>query len=370
MHVLVTGGAGFIGSHTVDVLLKEGHTVRILDILEKPTHLRGKPDYLPEEAEFMEGDVTNRRELEKALKDIEIIFHFAAYMDYLTDFSKFFHVNSAGTALLYELIVEKDLPIRKVIVASSQAVYGEGKYFCKEHGIFSPNIRGIEELERGEWEITCPQCKSVATPQITDEEVVNPQNQYAISKYSQELIALNLGRRYHIPTTVLRYSIVQGPRQSFYNVYSGVCRIFCLSMYFDQQPPIYEDGMQLRDYVNIEDVVKANLLVMDDPRADYQIFNVGGGRGYTVLEFAEIVARVFGKEFRPEITGEFRFGDIRCIISSTTKLRVLGWEPENSAEKSVKDYRLWLEEQGAIEDLQAESEQRMKELKVLRRANL
>ncbi|MCX5884388.1 MAG: SDR family NAD(P)-dependent oxidoreductase [Proteobacteria bacterium] len=367
MHVLVTGGAGFIGSHTVDVLLKEGHTVRILDILEKPTHLRGKPDYLPEEAEFMEGDVTNRRELEKALKDIEIIFHFAAYMDYLTDFSKFFHVNSAGTALLYELIVEKDLPIRKVIVASSQAVYGEGKYLCKEHGIFSPNIRGIEQLERGEWEITCPQCKSVATPQITDEEVVNPQNQYAISKYSQELIALNLGRRYHIPTTVLRYSIVQGARQSFYNVYSGVCRIFCLSMYFDHQPPIYEDGMQLRDYVNIEDVVKANLLVLDDPRADYQIFNVGGRKGYTVLEFARILAKTFGKKFNPEITGEFRFGDTRHIISSIDKLKALGWEPKNSVEKSVRDYYGWLNNRVVTEDILDYAEKKMKELKIVRR---
>lgn len=367
MQVLVTGGAGFIGSHTVDELLRKGDRVKILDSLEKPVHLKGKPDYLPEEAAFIEGDVRNRSDLKKALRDVDVIFHFAAYQDYLPDFSKFFHVNSVGTALIYELIVEEGLPVRKIIVASSQSVYGEGSYSCEEHGVFFPDIRGIEQLEQGKWEITCPQCEGVATPQITDEEIVNPQNQYAISKYSQELITLNLGRRYHIPTTVLRYSIVQGPRQSFYNAYSGACRIFCLSAYFDRQPPIYEDGRQLRDYVNIEDVVRANLFVMDDPRADYQVFNVGGGKGYTVLEFAQIVAKIFGKKFKPEITGEFRFGDTRHIISSISKLRALGWEPKNSVAKSVQDYYGWLNNREITEDILDYAQKKMRELKVVRR---
>ena len=367
MKVLVTGGAGFIGSHTVDGLLSRGHSVRILDSLEKPVHLKDKPDYLPEAAEFIQGDVRNRKDLERALEGIDIVFHFAAYQDYLPDFAKFFQVNTVGTALIYELIVEKALPIKKVIVASSQAVYGEGKYRCDKHGIFFPNIRSTEQLERGEWEINCPQCKKAGTPQITDEEIVNPQNQYAISKYTQELIALNLGRRYHIPTTALRYSIVQGPRQSFYNAYSGACRIFCLSAYFDRQPPIYEDGMQLRDYVNIEDVVRANLLVMEDARANYQVFNVGGGKGYTVLEFAKVVAEVFGKQFTPRITGEYRFGDTRHIISSIDKLKALGWELKNSVNKSVSDYLLWLKSQAVTEDILDYAEKKMKELNVVRK---
>jgi len=368
MRILVTGGAGFIGSHTVDGLLNKDHQVRVLDSLEKPVHLKGKPDYLPHEIEFIKGDVRNRGDLERALKNIEIIFHFAAYQDYLPDFSKFFHVNSVGTALIYELIVEKSLPVKKVIVASSQAVCGEGKYRCDEHGVFFPSIRSAEQLEQGQWEITCPQCKRNAVPQTTDEDIINPQNQYAISKYSQELIALNLGRRYHIPTTALRYSIAQGPRQSFYNAYSGACRIFCLSAYFDRKPPIYEDGMQLRDYVNIEDVVRANLLVMDDPLADYQVFNVGGGEGYTVLELVQIVAKIFGKEFKPEITGEFRFGDTRHIISSIAKLKTLGWEPKNSLEKSVMDYSLWLRNRQVTEDILDYAEKKMKELNVVRKA--
>jgi dTDP-L-rhamnose 4-epimerase len=367
MHILVTGGAGFIGSHTVDGLLRKGHKVRILDSLEKPAHPKGKPDYLPAELEFIEGDVRNRRNLEEALKGIDVVFHFAAYQDYLPDFSKFFHVNSVGTALIYELIVEEGLPVKKIIVASSQAVYGEGKYFCKEHGEFYPDIRGLKQLERGEWEIMCPLCEKVATSQITNEKVVNPQNQYAISKYSQEMIALNLGRRYHIPTTALRYSIVQGPRQSFYNAYSGACRIFCLSAYFDRKPPIYEDGMQLRDYVNIEDVVRASLLVMDDSRADYQVFNVGGGKGYTVIELAQIVARIFDRKFNSAISGEFRFGDTRHIVSSIAKLKALGWEPKNSVEKSVQDYYSWLNNRGITEDILDYAEKKMKELKVVRK---
>jgi len=367
MRILVTGGAGFIGSHTVDGLLNKGHQVRVLDSLEKPVHRTDKPDYLPHEVEFIKGDVRNRGDLEQALKNIEIIFHFAAYQDYLTDFSKFFSVNSVGTALLYELIVEKSLPVKKVVVASSQAVCGEGKYRCDEHGVFFPKIRSSEQLEQGQWEITCPHCKRNAVPQTTEEDVINPQNQYAISKYSQELIALNLGRRYHIPTTALRYSIVQGPRQSFYNAYSGACRIFCLSAYFDRKPPIYEDGMQLRDYVNIEDVVRANLLVMDDPRADYQVFNVGGGKRYTVLELVQVVAKTFRKKFEPEITWEFRFGDTRHIISSIAKLKTLGWEPKNSVEKSVKDYYEWLKSRAVTEDILDYTEKRMKEVKVVRR---
>lgn len=370
MKVLVIGGAGFIGSHTVDALMSKGYNVRIFDSLEKPVHLKGKPDYLPNTAEFIKGDVTKRKDLERALEGIDIIFHFAAYQDYLPDFSKFFRINSVGTALIYELIIEKNLPVKKIIVASSQAVYGEGKYLCDEHGIFYPDIRSAEQLERGEWEIKCPNCKKIGKSQLTEEEVVNPQNQYAISKYTQELISLNLGKRYHLPTVALRYSIVQGPRQSFYNAYSGACRIFCLSAYFDRQLPIFEDGRQLRDYINIEDVVRANLLVMEDSRANYQVFNVGGGKAYTVLELAKIVCEVFGKEFKFRLNGEYRFGDTRHIISSIAKLKALGWEPKKTVKESITDYYLWLKSGNVKMDILDYAEKKMKELKVLRKVSI
>lgn len=380
MKVLVSGGAGFIGSHTVDALLKKRHEVRILDSLEKPVHLKGKPGYIPKEAEFILGDVRNKADWEKALDGVEAVFHFAAYQDYLPDFSKFFHVNSVGTALLYETIVEKRLPVGKVVVASSQAVMGEGAYCCTEcdkvqstkHLSKSnrtrtyPNLRGEDQLRKGRWDHTCEKCDSTLQYLTSDESVINPQSQYAISKYNQELMAINLGKRYDIPSVALRYSIVQGPRQSFYNAYSGACRIFCLNMFFDREPVAYEDGNSIRDYVNIEDVVGANMLVLADSRADYQVLNVGGGRPYTVKEFAEIVADVYGNDLKAQVPGEYRYGDTRHILSDCSKLEGLGWRAKNSPDKSVIDYVTWLKQQENIEDILEFAEKKMKDMGVVR----
>ncbi|MFH1012101.1 MAG: SDR family NAD(P)-dependent oxidoreductase [bacterium] len=367
MRVLVTGGAGFIGSHTVDALLTKGYEVTILDNLEKPVHLKGKPDYVPKEARFIEGDVRKREDFLKALDGVQVVYHFAAYQDYLPDFSKFFHVNAVGTALLYELIVEKRLPVEKVIVASSQAVVGEGLYRRRDAREILPAIRSVEQLQEGRWEITDPETSEVLRWQPTPETVANPQNQYAMSKYCQEMITVNFGRRYAIPSVAMRYSIVQGPRQSFYNHYSGACRIFSLSYFFDRAPLIYEDGEQVRDYVNIQDVVQANLLVLEDSRANGQVFNVGGGKPYTVKEFCAIVARIFEKEhLSARIAGFFRFGDTRHSLSDISKLRALGWEPRFLPEDSVRAYREYLGEQTNIDDLLEYAEQNMKSLNVVR----
>lgn len=367
MNCLVTGGAGFIGSHTVDALLARGYHVRILDNLSRPVHLKGKPDYLPEKAEFMLGDVRNKQDWQKALDGIDVVYHFAAYQDYLPDFSKFVHVNSVSTALLFELIVAHKLPIKKVIVASSQAVYGEGKYRCPRcNRIKFPDIRELEDLEKGEWNHRCHDCSTILQAMWTNEKRVNPQNQYALSKYSQEQLSINLGKRYQVPTVCLRYSIVQGPRQSIYNAYSGACRIFCLSVFFDRQPPLYEDGLQVRDFVNIFDVVEANLKVLDSPQADYQIFNVGGGKTYTVWEFAQLVAKVFDKNIIPKITEHYRFGDTRHIFSDISKLKSIGWRPTRSVEDSVTAYIEWLEQLQGIDNVLDKTEQQMKDLNVVR----
>jgi len=290
----------------------------------------------------------------------------AAYQDYLTDFSKFFHVNSVGTALLYEIIVEQNLSIKKVIIASSQAVMGEGCYKCIKDGNIYPDMRSNEQLSRGEWEIKCPLCGGRLEYQSSNENVINPQNQYAISKYTQELIGLNLGRRYNIPTVCLRYSIVQGPRQSFYNVYSGACRIFCLNLYFNKTPTIYEDGRQTRDYINIEDAVRANLLVLKDDRADFEVFNVGGGKAVTVLELYNVVREIFKKDISPKVIGEYRFGDTRHIFSDISKLKILGWEPRNDIRKSIVDYKIWLESSKNFKDIIDYIKIRMKEKNVVR----
>jgi dTDP-L-rhamnose 4-epimerase len=351
MRILVTGGAGFIGSHTVDRLLDEGCEVRILDNLQKPVHLKGKPDYIPEKAEFILGDTRDRGTLEKAMKDIDAIYHMAAYQDYLPDFGTYFHVNSVSTALIYEIIVEHNLPVKKVIVASSQAVLGEGLYRCGEHGEMVPDIRLEEQLSRGDWEHHCPHCGEYMEHIPTPETRMNPQNQYAMSKYSQEMIAVNLGRRYNVPSVALRYSIVQGPRQSFYNAYSGAMRIFSLGLHFDRRPTIYEDGMQIRDYVNYQDVVNANLLVLKNDKADYQSFNVGGGTGYTVVEFYNKVQDVTGKHIDPLISKHYRYGDTRHIVSDISKLQSLGWRPEVPIEKSIEEYWQYLNKQTDIQDI-------------------
>jgi dTDP-L-rhamnose 4-epimerase len=366
MRILVTGGAGFIGSHTVDRLLQKGHEVRILDNLQKPVHLKGKPDYLPEKAEFILGDVRDKGTLEKALQGIDAVYHLAAYQDYLPDFSTYFHVNSVSTALIYEIIVEKNLPIKKVIVASSQAVLGEGLYKCEDHGELTPDIRLEEQLSKGDWEHHCPFCGKYMKYLPTPEQKINPQNQYAMSKHSQEIIAINLGKRYGIPSVAMRYSIVQGPRQSFYNAYSGAMRIFNLHLYFDRQPTIYEDGMQIRDYVNYQDVVDANIMVLETDKANYHGFNVGGGKGYTVLDFYGKVQGVTGKRIAPIIATYYRYGDTRHIFSDISKLKSLGWAPSVPIEESIGEYWEYLRRQTDIDDILEYAEKTMMKKGVVR----
>lgn len=366
MRVLITGGAGFIGSHTADCLRDIGWEVVIVDNLDRKIHPGGKPIYLPEGVEFIKGDVRDKSVMEDALKGVNVVFHFAAYQDYMPDFSTFFHVNSVSTALIYEILVEKGITPYRVIVASSQAVYGEGAFRCSEHGVFRPPVRPLMRLEMGEWEHACPICGSLAEVVWVDEKEVNPQNQYAMSKLTQEMIARNLGKAYDIPTVVMRYSIVQGPRQSFFNLYSGACRIFCLNAIKGYPSTVYEDGQQLRDYVNIEDVVMANLLVMEDEHAVGRVFNVGGGKAYSVLQFAEIVSRAMGNDMPLEIPGKFRYGDTRHILSSTSRLKELGWKPSHSPEKSVADYLNWIRDLGDLEETSTQIFEKMVDAGVVR----
>ncbi len=365
--VLVTGGAGFIGSHTVDRLLELGYDVRILDNLQKPVHLKGKPDYVSKEVEFILGDVRDKETVEKALKNVDYVFHFAAYQDYLPDFSTFFHVNSVGTALIYEIAIAKNLNIKKIVVASSQFVNGEGIYKSNDGKFYYPKRRTNFQLEKGIWDFMDENGEPLLW-QWTPETYASPPNQYAISKYSQELMALNFGERYNIPSTALRYSIVQGSRQSFYNMYSGACRIFSLNYYFDKAPVVYEDGLMMRDFVNVHDVVDANILAMQDERTNYETYCVGGGTAYSVKEFVEIVAREFGKEsIKPFITGEYRFGDTRNACSDITKLKALGWTPKRTAQDSVKEYVQYLRSQTDIDDILEYSQNVMKNLNVVRK---
>ena len=368
MRALVTGGAGFIGSHLVEELLKQNYEVVSLDNLEPRIHAAGKPGYLPSGVRFVQGDVRDKSVWKGALEGVDIVFHQAAYQDYMPDYSKFFHTNVVGTVLLYEVIRDQKLNVQKIVVASSQAVYGEGQYNCRIDGMVLPPARAQAQMERGDWEVKCPKCGAPVQYQQLREEYPNPYNQYALSKYSQELAALRLGKLFGIPTVALRYSITQGARQSPHNTYSGICRIFTLRFLNNQPPVIYEDGKQLRDYVHVSDVVEANLLVARDPRADFEPFNVGSGKGVTVFEYANLLARILGSDLEPIVPGKYRVGDNRNSVSSIEKLKVLGWKPKKSLESIMRDYVEWLESTGLKDQYYLRADHEMESAGVVRAA--
>jgi dTDP-L-rhamnose 4-epimerase len=353
--ILVTGGAGFIGSHTVDLLVARGERVRVLDALLPPVHMAGRwPPYLSSEVERVHGSVENPATLREALDDVDVVVHLAAHQDYLPNFSRFFHVNAAGTALLYELLVaEPSLRerVKRVVVATSQAVLGEGRYECPNHGVKFPGQRPLAQLEAGDWDPRCDRCDAsmVTRPTFADDPA-RPHNQYGISKLTQELIALNLGARYGVPTVAMRYSITQGPRQSFTNPYSGALRIFVQRVLHGRQPMVYEDGQQLRDFVTVWDVARANLIAIDDPRTDYKALNVGGGHAISVLDYAQVVSRALRRPVNPELPGRFRVGDTRHITSDISTLTELGWCPEHSLEEAAAAYAEWAQAQPGFGD--------------------
>jgi dTDP-L-rhamnose 4-epimerase len=348
MRVLVTGGAGFIGGHLVDRFLAEGFEVRVLDSLDPKIHPHGKPAWLPARVEFIQGDVTDREALLYALRDIDVVSHQAAYQDYMPDFSRFLYVNAVGTALLYELLVQEKMKVRKVIVASSQAVYGEGQYECPIHGLLLPQPRSIAQLQAGRWEPVCSECGENLKPLLLREGHYNPYNQYAVSKLAQERTALGLGWLHGIPTTALRYSITQGPRQSIFNHYSGICRIFVSRALRGEPLLIYEDGHQTRDFVHIQDVVDANMRVLEDDRANFQAFNVGSGKAVSVLQYARAVCDSIGRDAGLRVSHEYRCGDNRHSVSCVEKLRALGWRPHRDLPTILGDFLQWVGEIGGI----------------------
>ena len=346
--VLVTGGAGFIGSHLVDRFLQQGYKVRVLDNLDPKVHPHGRPAYLPSDIEFIEGSVTDRTVLAAALQGVDIVSHHAAYQDYMPDFSRFLEVNAVGTALLFELIVQQHLPVKKVIIASSQAVYGEGQYECEQHGFFLPPPRSQEQLAQAEWDVTCSLCGKRSRPLLLREEHTNPYNQYAVSKLAQEKTALGLGWLHGIPTVALRYSVTQGARQSLYNHYSGVCRIFFSRALRNRPLPIYEDGHQTRDFVHVQDVVDANMLVLQQDSANFQAFNVGSGNPMSVLDYAHAVLNKLPSAVSLQVSGEYRRGDNRHSVSSIEKLGRLGWRPRRTLPMILEDFFEWIESVGGI----------------------
>lgn len=366
MKALVIGGAGFIGSHTVDALIKEGLDVTILDNLSKPVHLIGKPNYLNPKAELIVGDINDKSILYKSMKDVSVIYNFAAFQDYLPFFSNFFKTNCVGNSLIYEIAVEKKMNIKKIIVASSQFVNGEGCYVDNGRKKHFPEMRKESNLKKGIWDHLDKDGNKLNW-EWTDENHFSPPNQYAISKFTQEIMSLNFGKRYNIPTTCLRYSIVQGERQSFYNMYSGAMRIFSMHYHFNKAPIIYEDGEMLRDFVNIHDVVDANLLALKNHKTNYQIFNIGGGVAISLNNFCKAVAQAYDKEDLPlNIPGLYRFGDTRNACSNISKIKKLGWKPKRDIKYSISSYKDYISNSGIDKSILEESMKVMKKLNVVR----
>ncbi|MEY2531743.1 MAG: dTDP-L-rhamnose 4-epimerase [Verrucomicrobiota bacterium] len=353
---LVTGGAGLIGSHVTDLLVREGWTVRVLDNLEPNTHKRGKPTWINESAEFIHGDVRDRETMSAALDKIDIVFHQAAYGGYMPEIAKYVHVNSLGTAQMLEVIREKNLPIQKVIVASSQAVYSEGAGECPQHGLVFPPVRSVEQLRKGDWEVHCPICgeitKSVPTPENAP---VGGETVYGLTKVDQEKLVLLWGKQMGIPTVALRYSCTYGPRQSIFNPYTGVIAIFCTRLLNNLPPVLYEDGEQTRDFSFVEDIARANLLAAQTDKLDGCPVNVGSGHGVPIREIAEHISGALKIDIPPEAKGEFRPGEMRHLTSDTTRVRAAGYEPLVDLGEGIARYLDWIRAQSDVRDYFSEA---------------
>jgi len=348
---LVTGGAGLIGSHIVDLLVSEGWTVRILDNLEPQTHKNGKPEWINPAAEFRQGNVQDYETMLAALMDIDVVFHEAAYGGYMPEMAKYVLVNSFGTAQMLEIIRDHQLPIRKVLVASSQAVYSEGAAQCPEHGHVVPLLRPAEQLRAGDFSVHCPVCgkatSSIPTPESTPG---GGETVYALTKVDQERLVLLWGKQTGIPTVALRYSCTYGPRQSLFNPYTGVIAIFCTRLLNGLPPILYEDGAQTRDLCFVEDIAHANLLAATTDTLDGLPANVGSGRATSVRDLAEIIAGRLGVKIAPVARGEFRPGEIRSLISDISRIRTIGYTPQTSIEQGIARYVDWIKTQGTVED--------------------
>jgi dTDP-L-rhamnose 4-epimerase len=359
-HVLITGGAGFIGSHLADALLSRGHRVRALDNLSPQVHghEEQRPGYLDPEVELIVGDVRDPAAVRRALQGVDVVYHLAAAVGVgqsMYEIAQYTSVNNLGTAILLEALAAA--PVQRLVVASSMSLYGEGLYRRRDGTVCSGEERGIEQLRAGEWEVRDNRGE-VLTPVPTPEtKLPSLASVYALSKFDQERMSLMIGRAYGIPTTALRFFNVFGTRQALSNPYTGVLAIFASRLLNDNRPSVFEDGLQRRDFVSVYDIAQACCLVLDRLDSAGEVFNVGSGRSYTIREVAERLAGVTGKEYlTPEVTGKYRVGDIRHCFSDISRARsVLGYEPKVDLEDGLVELAAWLEGQVATDRVEEAS---------------
>lgn len=356
MKVLVTGGAGFIGSHTADMLVENGYKVRIVDNLVEQVHFYKKPKYLNKKAEFVKGDVSDLSSWKKWLKGADVVVHLASMAGLAQSMyepRKYCGSNIIGTSGFYETLVKNPRlrkSVKKIIVASSKTIYGEGAYKCKEHGMVFPGLRTLEQLQKRDWELHCPHCsRTMEAAPIPEEKPPQCLSVYALTKYTTEKLALMYGSTFGIPTAAFRYFSVFGPRQSLSNPYTGVCSIFISRIRNRQQPVIFEDGNQVRDFIFVEDVARANLLAVKKQEFS-GAYNVGSGIGQSINKVASTIGKVLGSKIKPYVTNDFRYGDTRNDLSDNTKImRSLNFKPKYSFEQGIRKLVEWSKETEAID---------------------
>lgn len=348
MNVLVTGGAGFVGSHLTDALVESGARVRIIDSLVEQVHGGSAPEQLNKDAEFIHADLCDADAVRRALEGVEVVYHQAAEVGIaqsMYEIVRYVKANDLGTAVLLEEMTKRPSQFKKLIVASSHSVYGEGTFYCESCKTYEyPSLRTDEELARHHWEFSCTTCgdkmNAAGTPESKPQY---PTSVYAINKQVQEQYCLSVGRAYKMPTVAFRYFNVYGTRQSLSNPYTGICAIFSSRLMNNQAPLIYEDGEQTRDFVHVSDIVRANLLAMKTDKCDYQAVNLGTGEGNSVKKIAELIAGGLGKMIQPEIAGKYREGDIRHSVANISQAReLLGFEPKVNLKDGLAELLDWL----------------------------
>lgn len=360
--IVVTGGAGFIGSHIVDALIAKGHKVVVFDNLCEQVHgpNASRPAYLNSDAELIIGDVRDYDALAKVLRRADVVYHEAAAVGVgqsMYQVREYVDVNAMGAANVLHFVANEKHKIRKMIVASSMSVYGEGRYRCPQCGPIAPRLRPLDQLKRHDWEMRCPACQSPAAILPTDEDKpMYPTSIYAITKRDHEEMFLATGFAYQIPAIALRYFNVYGARQALSNPYTGVGAIFSSRLMNGNSPVIYEDGGQSRDFVHVTDVARANVLALESgPEADYQAYNVGTERAFTVKQVAEALRSYLCREDVPlEFPEKFRAGDIRHCIAGIGRIRkTLGFEPRVRFEDGVAELVEWVKQQQAEDRVSA-----------------
>lgn len=368
--ILITGGAGFIGSHTADRLLQSGYAVRALDILDTQVHGEGvhRPSYLDSRVELLVGDVRNREDVERAIDGVDAICHFASQTGVgqsMYAIHSYSDVNINGTAMLLDVLANSRHGVKKLVLSSSRAVYGEGKYDCNRCGVVFPAMRTREQLEAHRWEMVCPTCGDDLQALPTDEDKPHdPISVYALTKRVQEDLVRMFGETYGMPFVILRYFNVYGIRQALNNPYTGIGAIFTNRVLSGHDIHIYEDGMPGRDFVNVRDVVQANMLALENPRAEYGTFNVGSGECLTVLDLARLIKKKLASSVELKFTEQFRVGDIRdCFADLNLSRKNLGYESAVSFEDGVEELISWARGE-KVEDRFAEAEAELKRRKL------